>query len=225
MESLYRGGYEPEIAVLLERFLHPGMTFIDVGANIGYISALGLERVGETGSVHAFEPVPYLHDKIAELARLNPAYHLRCNPFALGEKDEIRTIHICNKGNIGWNTLVPELMPAPERGVSCTVRIRQLSGYLFAEHLDDIGLIKIDVEGFELPVLRGTQSFFEKTGIRPPIICEVAPEAYPRLQCSLSDLKGFMSRFGYTSYDTVTLRRLDIEKLSNTTNVLFCTAR
>src|SRR5205809_1023331 len=45
METMYYGGYEPESAVLVEKLLSRGMSFVDVGANVGYFSALALARV------------------------------------------------------------------------------------------------------------------------------------------------------------------------------------
>src|SRR5262249_38228172 len=153
------------------------------------------------GLVHAFEPVPYLCNRLKELARLNPAYKLRCNNFALGDANEQRTLDICGAGNIGWNTLVPGFMPDSDVRESPIVCVRRLDDYLLEQNIAVIGLIKIDVEGFEFPVLRGTQRFFEETGQRPPIICEIAPKAYSRLGTSVASLELFMKRLGYASYD------------------------
>ena len=221
MEMLYYGAYEPEVAVLLEKFLFRGMTFIDVGANIGYFSALALDRVGKSGSIHAFEPVPCLCNRLKELARLNPTYRMECNNFALGDTYEQRALDMCGHANIGWNTLVPGLMPPSELKESRTVCVRRLDDYLLEENIRDVSLMKIDVEGYEFPVLRGTQKFFEITECRPRIICEIAPEAYGRLGTSLTSLKVFMQKLGYASYDGTTLKRLDVSTLSETTNVLF----
>ena len=54
---MYTGSYEIETYLALKKFLKPGDTFIDIGGNIGYITALAAGIVGKTGEVHAFEPI------------------------------------------------------------------------------------------------------------------------------------------------------------------------
>ena len=73
-------------------------------------------------------------------------------------------------------------------------------------------------------MLRGTEQYFERKEPRPPIICEVAPQAYSRLGSNVMALKDYMTRLGYASYDSVTLKRLDLGMLSQTTNVQFTPA-
>ncbi len=51
---MWAGAYERELVHLMKRTLKSGMTVIDVGANIGYLSALAAGLVGNTGQVHAF---------------------------------------------------------------------------------------------------------------------------------------------------------------------------
>src|SRR4030088_824085 len=53
---MWAGAYERELVQLMKRTLKPGMTVIDVGANIGYLSALAAGLVDNTSQVHAFEP-------------------------------------------------------------------------------------------------------------------------------------------------------------------------
>ena len=55
---MWTGCYEPELVALLRKVLDPGMTFVDVGAHIGYFSLIAAALVGEKGVVHSFEPDP-----------------------------------------------------------------------------------------------------------------------------------------------------------------------
>ena len=56
--------YEPNEVAFVRRTLRSGQVFIDAGANIGYYTAVAAAAVGATGEVHAFEPVPWLHDRL-----------------------------------------------------------------------------------------------------------------------------------------------------------------
>jgi FkbM family methyltransferase len=218
---MYFGDYGLEVAIVLERFLKPGMTFVDVGANVGYFSTLALRLVGKSGAVHAFEPVPSLFAQLEKVARANPQHDLVCNMCGLGENDDVSIISVAGSINAGWNTMVPGFMSSDLAVETVPVKVQRLDEYLFNRGFNSVDLIKIDVEGFELPVLRGSQAFFERTLHKPPIICEVQPSAYSKLGCSLPDLLAFLNRYGYHCYDPVSLDPLDVTTLSGATDVLF----
>ena len=207
MEKMYFGDYGLEIAVLLKKFLKPGMTFLDVGANVGYFSALALNLVGTTGLVVSFEPVPTFADRLKTMVALNPRYRILCNDYGLGEREDTVEISICGNDNIGWNTMVPDFMAAAEISKTASVRIRRLDHYLSEERINQVDLIKIDVEGYEFPVLQGAKNFLEKT--KPIIISEIAPAAYSKLHTSLMELQIYMNQFGYRTYDS-TLRPMSL---------------
>jgi FkbM family methyltransferase len=127
---MYRGDYEPASVRLLRRFLHAGDTFVDVGANMGYLAAVGLDCVGPSGSVHAFEPVPELYDRLTRLGTLNPGYRLLAHPCALSDAEGQAGIHVNRSGNIGWNTMVPGFMKPTEVARVADVSTRRLDQYL-----------------------------------------------------------------------------------------------
>jgi FkbM family methyltransferase len=221
MSSYYFGDYGLDITMILERFLRPGMTFLDVGANVGYFSALALSLVGRNGHVHAFEPVPSLFAHLEQVARVNPQHDLVCNMCGLGESEDLNLISVAGSWNAGWNTMVPGFMSSNRAVEAVSVRVQRLDEYLFSRGINSVDLIKIDVEGFELPVLRGSQAFFENMPNKPPIICEIAPGAYSKLGCSLHDLDAFLKRYDYRSYDPMKGNLIDLTTLSGMTDVLF----
>lgn len=67
----YLGYHEPEYFEFLDSFLKPGMTFIDIGANIGAYTVYVAKRVGPNGHVFAFEPDPENFQKLKVNAALN----------------------------------------------------------------------------------------------------------------------------------------------------------
>jgi Met-10+ like-protein len=62
----FNADVEPEVQAVLEKYLHSGMTFYDVGANIGFFSLLAARLVGEQGSVVAFEADPEIASRLRE---------------------------------------------------------------------------------------------------------------------------------------------------------------
>jgi len=218
--KMFFGLYEWPIVATMKRFLRPGNVFVDVGANVGYLSAIGLGLVQETGEVHSFEPVPEYFLRLSRLATSNPEFKLFPNQMAASDTLGTSEISIA-ANNPGWNTMVPGFMPLDhlkERLTISTLRLDQYQGL----KKKDIALVKIDTEGFELPALRGMENIFA-AGQRPPIICEIAPEAYSRLGLSLSDLNVYVTKLGYKSRLIVGthLQPVSVESLKSTADVLF----
>ena len=92
--TMYFGLYEPDLTDCLKRLLKRGDIFFDVGANIGYISALAAGRVGTNGEVHSFEPVPEYFQKLKMMADQNSTYTISANACGLGERRGFADIEI-----------------------------------------------------------------------------------------------------------------------------------
>lgn len=217
---MYFGSYGLLVIDAMKRLLKPGDVFIDVGANIGYLSAIGAGLVGTTGQVHAFEPVPQYFEKLDRLAQTNPEYSIFANALALGWHSGTSTIYVTHEP--GQNTLVPSYKSTKE--ISCTVEVpvMRLDSYIAAKKIGRIGLIKIDVEGYEFPVLKGLQRYFETHADRPPIICEIAPRAYSLSGNGLEDLVAYIARSGYAAFDLIDgVTPVDILALDHVEDVLF----
>lgn len=222
VHAMYHGTYEPEVTLLLRRLLRPGDVFLDIGANLGFLSAVALDCVGPEGTVHAFEPVPSCYERLQRLAQLNPERRFHVHPFALGEAEGTTTMYLSGDGNPGWNTAVLGLMNPDEVASSVHVPLRRLDVFMAASGVDSVALIKIDVEGGEFPVLQGLSGYFSSAAPPPPIVCEVAPSAYPPLRSSLHELARFMAGWDYEPRSIQRPHHLvDLQSLTNTTDILF----
>lgn len=197
--GMYLGLYERPTIRAMKGFLRPGDTVIDVGANLGYLSAVAASLVGPTGQVYSFEPVPQYFQRLQRLAQLNPAYRIVPVQAAAGEKGGTAVIRT-SITSIGANTIIPGHGVEEEVADTMEVPVVRLDAWIRDASLSRIALIKIDTEGFEFPVLRGLQEFFETVEAPPPIIVEIHPEAYPLLGYTLFDLAEYMGRYGYRAY-------------------------
>jgi FkbM family methyltransferase len=219
VRQMWAGSYAPAVVSAIRRILQPGEVAIDVGANIGYLSAVMLAVVGERGAVHAFEPVTRYAERLDLLAKMNPGLELVVQKMALSDRAGEATMAV-GRGNLGWNTMVPGLMPADDQDHTERVTTRRLDSYLAERNLEP-SLVKIDVEGFEPIVLDGLSRFLD-SGHRPTIICEVAPQAYERLGRHGDDLVDWMERFGYRCVDPIDLATpIPLANFASTTDVVF----
>gem|GEM_PF-501581 len=217
---MYYGSYAPLIVETMRRFLHRGDRFIDVGANIGYLSAIGAGIVGKSGEVHSFEPVPAYFQKLQKLVRLNPDYTIVAKACALGETQGMAPIQVTTQ--IGQNTMVHGLKTSDQVKETIEVPVIRLDSYLEAKGLGEVSLVKIDAQGFEMPILKGLCNYFEQAEFLPPIICEIIPRAYPLLGYQLNELSDYMEQHGYQARNVPDASRaVDICNLKHTEDILF----
>ncbi len=69
--NVYLGTYEPHDSSLVRNYLKPGMTVMDIGANIGYYSLMASQIIGPAGRVFSFEPNPELGRNLEQTIRDN----------------------------------------------------------------------------------------------------------------------------------------------------------
>lgn len=221
---MYFGSYSPLVVNAMRRILRPGDVFVDVGANIGYLSAVAADIVGPHGQIHAFEPVPEYFERLQHFAALNPRYSIELNACAVGDATGTQQIFVTREP--GQSTLVPRYKTSEEVTSSLSVSVIRLDAYFAERKIDRVNLIKIDAEGYELPILRGLQGYFETQTCRPAILCEIAPRAYPLMGRDISELRDFMGNWGYTARDLADGRTpVDITALEYVEDVLFLAAQ
>jgi FkbM family methyltransferase len=218
--AMYFGACSLLVIEAMKRYLRPGDTFVDVGANIGYLSAAAAGLVGRQGQIHCFEPVPAYCARVRRLAELNPEYSIVVNACAAGDSDCSRAIYVTRAP--GQSTLVGGYKNGAEVVSVQDIPVVRLDTYLATHQTGRLALIKIDAEGFELPILQGLRGFFEKAVRLPAIICEIAPRAYPLMGRKLSDLSAFMLQYGYKARDLIdSATPIDLASLKHVEDVLF----
>lgn len=224
IKIMYFDAYEPLTLRAMRKFLQPGDTFIDAGANIGFISWVAAGMVGKEGQVHSFEPSARDFARLKKLSDMNPGHKIICHPVALGEKKEIKDMDIAKSTWVGWNTLVPAFMREDSFKETIQVQVTRLDDYI-REHEKQMGriaMIKIDTEGFEFFVLKGLRHFFENQKNRPAILCELTPRANGLMGIPMSDFYEYMSQYGYQGYDLCNYRqKIDLANLKEQQDALF----
>src|ERR1700722_3854253 len=177
--AMYFDSYSLVLVDNMKRYLRQGDVFLDVGANIGYMSAIGAGLVGPSGQVHSFEPIPKYFSRLCKLPQLNSHYSITVNRCAAGAHPSIKQAYVTAEA--GQNTLVAQYAREDVVKEQVAVSVIRLDDYLQERNVKCVKLIKIDTEGFEFPVLLGMQRFLETASELPIIICEVGPRAYPLL--------------------------------------------
>lgn len=186
--SLFETGtYEKGTLHVLQQFLKPGDCFVDVGANIGLMSVFASQCVGKTGKVVAFEAHPETYGLLKDNISLNEITNIETNAFALGDENTTAFIYDNWDINRGGASLVIQ----NEASKGHEVQVKKLDDVL--EETLQPKMIKIDVEGFELQVLKGAKQTI--AAARPILIVEFSTSRDNNYDSS--ELLNFIESFGF----------------------------
>lgn len=188
--------FEPDETAFVERTLRPGMSFVDVGANIGWFSLIAARLVGPTGHVVAIEPRPDSIERLAMSAGENGFANIRTLRMALAAQPGRSKVgaHLAGANTGGtWLITTAEL--------ARTMAVDHQLFEVAVGRLDDIDLpacdlLKIDVEGAEHLVLQGGRETLARH--RPAILSEINPEPLRQVSgVSMADYLDLLAAMNY----------------------------
>jgi FkbM family methyltransferase len=204
---------EPELRILNE-LVPVGCTAIDVGANRGYYS-WALSCVA--ASVEAFEPNPIL----VRFAQSKLGRRARLHEVALSDHDGVATLYVPRRPSGSSLHIVGNLgnVYAHDRVDEIQVRLATLDSYGF----ENVGFLKIDVEGSEMEVLAGARETILTN--RPTMLIELLAGIYGDYLTRIEQIK---NDFGYDGWIVIGREKFEakqalaeMEALRKTSNILF----
>lgn len=192
----YQGVAEPETRDFLFRFLKTGMVFLDIGAHLGEFALYAATKVGPTGQVHAFEPHPEVCEILRQNVALNALQGVKVSQAAVCDEDGSVQFAIPADpaGSLIWSKNAQVTTPIH------TVQVPSITLDTYWKGSGKkVDLIKADVEGAELLVLKGSQSLLCKESTDAPVILfEYLPSNMTAFGYEPQDLFNFLHNYGYT---------------------------
>ena len=168
------GTYEPELRNVLRTVLPVGGIAVDVGANVGWHTLLMARLVGDGGRVFAAEPNPSVRQRLEEHLKLNGFKQVEVVPYALADSDGTVEFYGPEADDAGsGDGHIVEVTGNNRRNIF-RVESRCIDAIFPATKAERLDLIKIDVEGFEWPVLKGAEQTIAR--FRPHIVFEYLAE-------------------------------------------------
>lgn len=195
------GRIEKETSLALMENIRPGDSVLDIGANMGGHLLPIASRVGAEGKVYAFEASEHAYQRQRRNIELNPdlakrisSYHVLLmensnakkpsgiySSWPLGEIKQ-GAIHPVHKGQ--YHSLGD-------------AKIFSIDEWLKKERPRQINLIKIDVDGYEIPVLRGCKETIRQH--KPVILIELAPYIHQEHGYRFSELIEIINQAKYSA--------------------------
>jgi FkbM family methyltransferase len=192
--GLRSGEYEPHLTAVFERYCTPGMTVVDVGANLGYYSLLAARLVGPSGHVVALEPNSENCRLFLSSLRRSGLANVQVLPVA-ADVEKGWAYYSTHVGSNGGLIEDGDLLTHPGVVVP-TFRLDDLVA-------GTVGLLKMDVEGAEGRVVRGATRIIERD--HPIVTTELKEEMLSRV--SNTTVEEYLSYFEGLDYTPALLEK------------------
>lgn len=198
-KAVWAGTYEKEFSEAIAAGVPAGAVCFDVGGYRGYMS--GVMALHGADKVYVFEPLPANQQAIQRLCQLNQALQISLQPVAVGAEDtdmQMKVMPDASMGKLADSDFQRDIPAESEM----TVRVRSLDSMISSGAVQIPQLIKIDVEGAELQVLRGARNLLAEH--RPLLFIEAHSA---ELEC---DCSAFLTDLAYS------VRRMEAGELCET---------
>lgn len=205
--SMYLWGqHDPRVAHVMEAVISKGDTVLDIGANFGVLGLQAAVKVGSTGRVHLFEPLPQLAQYLRASLMLGGFSWAQVHECALSSYEGFADIAIVEPENLGMTTLIEaDCESAAERVL---VRVESAGEYVRALDGPPAAIVKIDVEGHEGVILNAIQGWM--SDVVPAFVlfeCHIGPAGFWR-EMSVNILAGL--GYSFYAYDVKRLWRTEL---------------
>lgn len=164
-QNIAKGNYEFQEVRLFLLFLRSGQIVVDAGANMGYFTVLFARIVGPSGKVYAFEPEPFNLSLLRTNIEGNGLTEaVRIFPMALGESEGETKLYLspdCFGDHRTW--MYGPDVPHQRKCVISERMVKVTSLDTVLSEVSRIDILKIDVQGDEIKVLKGAKSIISRS--------------------------------------------------------------
>jgi FkbM family methyltransferase len=205
------GGFEPSTRVALAKCVRPGMTVLDIGANIGSHTLHLANLVGANGRVYAFEPTDFAYAKLVRNLSLNPILARRV-------VTQQCFLMSTNAGEIpqeiwsSWPLAAGHDLHPVHLGAKKSTsgaRARSLDSVLADNGDPAVDVVKMDVDGAECAVLSGATRMMSIN--KPTFIMEWTPYTLQEQGRSFEEMMSFFIPLGYRFFHQSTGEELPVD--------------
>jgi FkbM family methyltransferase len=193
--QMFLGIYEPTETGWLRQCLNRGDTFIDVGASFGHYTTLGVVLVGPTGRVFAFEPSPVANRVLEESIVASKIENVVLTKSAVGKANGSVSLFMPTTRSLHS----PSILRSDPRFREIQVPVVALDYFEPLNHIPQVRVMKVDVEGYEPDVLAGAENLIKEKRIKN-IFCEFNSWWLERNSTTPKQLRERFLDLGYEIY-------------------------
>ena len=194
----------------------------DIGGNIGQTALMIAKHTGDKTVIYSFEPYPATHARFKKNLELNAgiAPKIKLQQTALGAAPGKQKMYEDCSTNSGANRMVPG--EAIIQTGTTEVPVSTVDIFVAENNLPEIDFIKIDVEGFEMEVLKGSRATL--INHKPSLFIEVDNTNLKNQGSSVVELCEYLVRLGYTIYEEGKTTALNFHEIRKPINI-YCSSK
>lgn len=161
-------GWEKSSTALWVALCKNSSSILDIGANTGFYSVLA-KTLEPNCVVHAFEPLPAVHEKLVRNNTLNN-YDIVCSTYALSNFNGTASVYPTSLDHV-YSVTVNKNLYEDKKTFEIKIKTKLLKEYIEENNIKHIDLMKIDVETHEVEVLQGMGEYLKK--FQPDMLIEI----------------------------------------------------
>ena len=204
------GAFERRTLAAYSRYVRPGMTVLDIGANIGAHTLPLARLVGPTGSVVAIEPTAWAIGRLKANVALNPdlAGQVHARQAMLVDRAEAA---LPASLYASWPLHARDVHPVLRAQAKSTAGAEalMLDTLIERDGIGHVDFVKLDVDGHECAVLRGGMTMLKRD--RPVMILELSPYILEEYGHSIDELLAMLAECGYRLHSLESGRALPMD--------------
>ncbi|MDO8658547.1 MAG: FkbM family methyltransferase [Candidatus Levybacteria bacterium] len=181
---------EKELSDFLSKYLKKESTFFDIGANSGYFSLL-TSTIIENGSIHAFEPVQYIYNNFSKSVKINNIKNIFINNVCVGSKNKKVDFYVASHSDV--SSIRKTDFQKSSKKIKC--KMITLESYCDMKNIKRIDMIKIDTEGNEFDILRGSMKILKR--FKPVLIIEFSNKTTESFGYHPNIMYDYLTGLGY----------------------------
>jgi FkbM family methyltransferase len=195
------GCWEPNVTRALISLVKPGMTVVEIGANVGYFTTQLGRRVGGQGSVRAFEANPAVFDLLTENIDINGLVPIvRAEPMLVCDSCGEREINLLERHRGSGSMLAfgdEFLAMYHDKKTTITVPATTLDEY-WRDERRPVDLVKMDAEGSEPMIVDGMRGILAQPHLT--VVCEFVKPFFAGREPSAEDFLEALLAYGFALF-------------------------
>jgi FkbM family methyltransferase len=224
------GTYDLAINNLIENIVKTGMVCMDIGANIGHMTLHLARKVGISGKVFAFEPLPHIYQKLQNNIKRNSFENIvSAYELALSNQTGMATIGYAD--NMTENQGMGSLVNIKNDVVKYQrqIQTKTIDEFVREMKIRRLDFLKIDIQGAEILLLDGGKEVF--SSLSPDLVIEISPIDLACCGNSPHDLIEILINYKYKIYEIKANgnigKQLTMNEFKNTSRLfdVYCTAK
>ena len=184
-ELVMYGIHEPLTTAIISSEIKDGMTWLDIGSNIGYFAFLENKLAGKKGSVIAIEPSPLIFEILKNNVKLQINSNIKIFSFACG--NENGEVNFCTSNSSNLSRIENLEISHNDKMINVSkIEMKTIDSFLKNKEFDRLDFVRFDTEGFEFKIYQGMRETIKKY---KPMLCFEFHKTFLGLEKTLEFLK------------------------------------